>query len=147
MKAINEKTCREWRELGFFYDFDSATSTWRLVGSESGLQRFAALLREYISNPHHHNLSEHKHYGPYMYLEIGTWTAPQVNSHWIAGAISDLGRLADLVDNALASARPGAVIQIGRKYAPSAEADIVLEVREKDFDPASADPACRESSA
>ena len=55
--------------LGFFYDRDDASKEWILVGSRAGLQRFADLLHAYVADPRHETLSEHEHYGPYMYLD------------------------------------------------------------------------------
>ncbi len=141
-EAVNAVTRSEWRELGFFYEFQLETNAWRLVGSKGGLLGFAKLIRRYIESPRNHALSEHEHFGPYMYLKVCTWKEAEINSHSIAGTISDLKRLADLIEQALWGATPGESREIATKYEPSSPCRLILEVREDSFDPATADPGC-----
>jgi hypothetical protein len=141
-EQVNQQTRAEWRELGFYYDFDRTANEWRLVGSPRGLAGFVTLLREYIAEPVNTALSEHSHYGPYMYLEIGTWSHAEITDHWIAGTLSDLQLLSDLAASALAESIPGSIVRLGRQFAPMSTTDLVLEVRDAAFDPATADPAC-----
>jgi hypothetical protein len=75
-------------------------------------------------------------------LEIGTWTERQVNSHWIAGTLDDIGALGAMVETALQTAAPGNVIDIGWQYLPTAEAKLELHVAPDAFDPPTADAAC-----
>ncbi|MBT5018958.1 MAG: hypothetical protein HON04_09435 [Planctomicrobium sp.] len=126
----------EWRKLQFFYDLDENPRVWRLAGSRDGLKHFATLLREYVSNPVNQMISEHEHYGPYMYLKIVTWTEPEIRDDAIVGTLSDLARLADIVDRNLESARAGDAISIAQEYVEDAEYDLVLEVHPEDTDPA-----------
>ena len=141
-EATNEATRREWRELGFFYDRDENTRTWRLIGAVEGLRKFSRLLREYVSKPRNEKISECDHFGPYMYLEIGTWHHAEVTDHWIAGPLDDLTRLAGLVDGFLDTAKPKGEIDLSNEFAPGSPFRLILEVRDDTFDPAVADPNC-----
>ena len=135
--ATNKATRREWRELGFFYE--GKNGEWRLVGSKDGLLKFRDLLLEYVKDPRNATISEHEHYGPYMYLEITTSQKADINEHCIEGTLFDLERLAHLIDTELARATPGALIDVGKKYCSNGI--LRLEVKESGFDPASADNA------
>lgn len=139
---INQMTQREWRELGFFYDRDDDIKEWRLQGSRAGLHKLATALRDYAAHPGHAALSEHEHLGPYYYLEIGTWSSPEITDHWIAGPLQELQELADSVDTYLVAASAGDCICLRALFAPSSSHELVLQVREDDFDPAAADTAC-----
>ena len=75
-----------------------------------------------------------------MYLKVMTWTDAGINVHAIHGTLDDLNRLAGLIDSAIAEARPGDLIHLGHNFVPDAEYDLLLEVRDDDFDPAMADP-------
>jgi len=137
--ATNHATQQEWRELGFFYDLDETAKEWHIVGSLRGLLAFAQLMHDYAANPKHDMPSEHDHYGPYMYLEIGTWSEPTITDHWIAGRLSDLLRLSLLIQQRLAGASIGDRVSFRAAYAPSSPYDLVLEVRDDTFDPARSD--------
>jgi hypothetical protein len=140
--ATNQATQQEWRELGFFYDRDDTAKEWRIVGSVHGLVTFARLIQDYAANPNNDAPSEHDHYGPYMYLEIGTWNEPTISDHWIAGRPSDLRRLSLLIRERLACATVGDRFTFRAVYAPSSPYDLVLDVRDDTFDPARADAHC-----
>ena len=137
---VNEQLRGEWRELGFFYDSDDQTKEWRLVGSRAGLLRFRDRLLGYASNPKNETVSEHEHYWPYGYLEVMTWPQAGMDSHAIRGTLTDLRRLATLIERAAASAQSGSVVRIREEYAVDGDYALVLEFRDDDFDPASADP-------
>jgi hypothetical protein len=141
-ESINEETRREWRELGFFYHRDDPRTTWLIRGSRSGLLAFGHVLREYSNNPRRRQLSEHDHFGPYSYLEIGTWSAPEISEHWIAGTLEDLERLSGLVEERVLKAKAGNRLSLRKAYAPNASYELTLEMCEDDFDPATADVAC-----
>ncbi len=136
MKA---ETRSEWRELGFFYDRDKGSKEWLLVGSRSGLLRFAELLRAYVADSRNEMKSEHEHYGPYMYLEVMTWPDAGMDEHSIHGSLKDLGRLAELVEGQLGGLKVGSTARIREEFASTAEYTLVMELRDDDFDPASAD--------
>src|SRR5437868_6649889 len=100
-EQTNQATRDEWRDLGFYYDFDAAQARWRLVGSQSGLRHFRDILIGYANNPKHQQLSEHTHYGPYFYLTIRTWSEPAITPDGIVGTLADVRRLARLGDEKL----------------------------------------------
>lgn len=139
-EATNRATREEWQDLGFFYDVDDSIKSWRLMGSKSGLAGFASTLRAYCANPRNATLSEHDHYGPYMYLKVMTWRDAGIDRNSVHGTLDDLIRLAELMDTALMHALPGDTIHLGRQYVPDAEYDLLLMIEHDDFDPAIADP-------
>ncbi len=134
-----EQIRSEWRELGFFYDRNESSKTWRLVGSRTGLMRFADLLRAYAADTRNETKSEHEHYGPYMYLEVLTWQEAGMDGHSIHGTPNDLRRLAQLVEKHLAGLTTGKTASIREEFASAAEYTLVMELRDDMFDPASAD--------
>ena len=139
-EEVNQVTREEWRELGFFYDFDEKSPRWIFVGSRSGLLKFRDLLIDYANNPRNEGLSEHEHYGPYMYLELMTWSEADITEHAICGTLSDFKRLAEMVEGKLGHCNAGDGFSIGAEYAEGSDAVIEFEVRDEGFDPASADP-------
>lgn len=140
----NAATKREWRELGFFYDRDDHAKKWRIVGSASGVKKFSSLLRKYVADSRHAQLSEHDHYGPYMYLKVMTWSEPQLDSNAISGRTQDLAQLADTVDAKVAATREGGRFVIGPEYAPTSEYILEVEIKGDDFDPSTADLSCQD---
>lgn len=128
-----------WRELGFFHDQSDESKELRIVGSRAGLCRFADLLRAYVADPRNEMNSEHEHYGPYMSLEVMTWPEAGIDDHSIHGPLSALRHLATLVDRTVGAMQPGASVRIGDEFAPGASYQLVLELRNDDFDPASLD--------
>lgn len=141
-QRLNEATRAEWRNLGFFYDREDTSRTWRIVGSVTGIRKFARKVREYALNPRNETLSEHQHFGPYMYLEIGTALRPEITDHWIAGPLQSLADLATLIDQAAERAQIGDSISLRQAFAPESTYDLVIEVRHEAFDPAREDPHC-----
>jgi hypothetical protein len=139
--ATNEATRQEWRDLGFFYDRDDEAKRWQLKGSRAGLLRFRDVLRSYAADPRNEPKSEHEHYGPYGYLEVMTWPEAGFDDHAIRGSLADIARLATVIENKLAAALPGATIRIREEFAADSPYELVLEVQEDGFDPASADQA------
>ena len=137
--ATNQATRRGWRELGFFYERDDASREWRVTGSRSGLQRLRDLLLDYVADPRNRAESEHEHYGPYQYLEVMTWSEAGFDDHAIRGPLSDLERLARIIEARVTQAAPGSTIRIREDFAASSPYSLVLEVQEDDFDPATAD--------
>jgi len=145
--GTHEATRRGWRHLGFFYDFDEASREWRLTGSRLGLLRLRDLLLAYVADPRNRADSEHAHYGPYQYLEVMTWSEAAFDSHAIRGTLSDLERLAGIIESRVNQAAPGATIRIQEDFAARSLYSLVLVVREDDFDPATADSALPNSDA
>ena len=138
--ATNRAIRREWRELGFFYDRDDQAKVWKLTGSRAGLLRFRDILLSYAANARNATRSEHEHYGPYSYLEIMTWPEAGFDAHAIRGPVSDLARLATLIEAKLETARPGSTVRIQEEFATDSPYALVLDLREDEFDPAAADP-------
>lgn len=143
-RETNAMTKQEWRQLGFFYERDEQAKKWKVVGSASGVKRLSQLLREYVADPKHAQLSEHDHYGPYMYLKVMTWTEPRLDSHSISGRIQDLAQLADLVEAKVAATPEGSRFTVGQEYAPGCEFVLEFEIRGEGFDPSTADPYCQD---
>ncbi len=133
-----DRAAEEWRRLGFYCDPPDGTA-WRFIGSRLGLMRFAGLLRDYAQDDANADLSEHDHFGPYGWLEIMTWDRPLVDDHAIAGRAIDLQELADIVEEHLLHATPGTRFVIDTEYSEESTRILLFEVKEDDFDPASAD--------
>ena len=135
----NEATRRAWRELGFFCGRNAAAKEWRIVGSVKGLRKFAAEIRSYASNPAHDRLSEYTHFGPAMNLEVGTSHQTEITEQWIGGPLVDLLRLATLIEQSAQNNVVGKRIALRANFSPMAPYELVLDVRDDAFDPASAD--------
>ena len=125
----------DWRELGFYCNHDTAGRRYQLVGSCSGLMRFAELLRKYVSDPRNEMQSEHEHYGPYG-LEVMTWPTAGMDDHSIHGPLPKLAELAEIVERKLATAKPGDSILIREEFCAEGDFSLLLDVREAGFDPA-----------
>jgi hypothetical protein len=138
--GINELIRQDWRELGFFCDRDDEARAWKLTGSREGLLRFRDLLFAYVAYPGNAAKSEHEHYGPYMSIEVMTWPEAGFDDHAIRGPLTDLARLARLIEAKLAAARSGSSVRIQDEFAADSPYAIVLDVRDDEFDPATADP-------
>jgi hypothetical protein len=86
---VRAQTIAEWNDLGFWYDV-TPESGWVIRGSRAGLEKFAALLDRYAADPRNTLLSEHDHFGPYMYLKVVTWSFPEINRDGIYGTLQTL---------------------------------------------------------
>ena len=139
-EQTNQLTRDEWRDLGFYYDFDESLARWRLVGSRSGLLHFRDLLNAYANDPRRHQLSEHEHYGPYFYLSIRTWNEPAIAPDGIMGTLADIRRFAQLLEKKLQHTSIGSTFIIDTEYASNNSAILQCELQADGFDPASADP-------
>ncbi len=135
----NENIKRGWRELGFFCELDDEKKLWTVTGSRAGLLHFPDLLRGYIIDPANAADGHQQHYGPYGSLDIMTWPEPGMDSNAIRGSLTDLDRLANLVETQLAVAEPGTPIRIREEYSPESRYTLLLDVRADGFDPSSAD--------
>jgi len=140
--APKEATLRAWRGLGFFCGRDDAAKEWRIVGSVKGLRKFAAEIRSYASNPVNDRLSEYTHFGPAMNLELGTSHQPEITEQWIGGPLMDLLRLATFIERSVQDNVVGKCIALRANFSPMAPYELILDVRDDAFDPASADPTC-----
>jgi hypothetical protein len=129
----------QWRKLGFFCELDDQKKVWTLTGSRAGLLYFPDLLLGYVADPRNTADGAREHYGPYGSLEIMTWPDAGFDSRAIRGSLTDLARLAELIEAKLASAQPGSPIRIREEFAPDSPYTLLLDVRADGFDPASAD--------
>jgi hypothetical protein len=130
---------QKWRELGFFCELDDQKKTWTLTGSRSGLLFFPDVLLGYVNDPENATDGNQKHYGPYGSLDIMTWPEAGFGANAIRGSLTELTRLAELVEAKLASAQPGEAIRIHDEYTADSPYTLVLDVRADGFDPSSAD--------
>lgn len=138
--AITEDQIKQkWRELGFFCELDDQQKTWTLTGSRAGLLFFPDLLLGYVNDPENATDGNQKHYGPYGSLDIMTYPEAGFGANAIRGSLMDLGHLAELVEQKLASAQAGELIQIREEFAADSRYTLVLDVRADGFDPSSAD--------
>jgi hypothetical protein len=138
----NEATRRAWRELGFFCGRDDSVKEWRIVGSVKGLRKFAAEIRKYASNLANDRLSEYTQFGPAMNLEVGTSHQTEITEQWIGGPLMELLRLATLIEQSAQANVIGKRIALRSNFSPMAPYELILDVRDDEFDPASADPTC-----
>ena len=139
----SESTRRAWRELGFFCGKNDAAKEWRIVGSVAGLRKFAAEIRAYGANPANDRLSEYAQFGPAMNLEIGTSHQPEITEQWIGGPVTDLLRLATFIERSVQANVVGKSVALRSNFSPMAPYELILDVRDDAFDPASADPTCQ----
>lgn len=138
-EAAKEAKRRAWRELGFFCGRDRAAKEWRIVGSVTGLRKFAAEIRKYASTPANDRLSEYMYFGPAMNLEIGTSHQPEITEQWIGGPLVDLLRLATLIEQSAQHNVVGKHIALRANFSPMAPYELILDVRDDAFDPGLAD--------
>ena len=141
-EAAKESTRRAWRELGFFCGRDVGAKEWRIVGSVKGLRKFAGAIRSYASNPANDRLSEYMHVGPAMNLEVGTSHQTEITEQWIGGPLVDLLRLATFIERSVQDNVVGKRIALRANFSPMAPYELVLDVRDEAFDPASVDQTC-----
>lgn len=139
----NESTRKAWRELGFYCGKNDAAKEWRIVGSVAGLRKFAAEIRAYASNPANDRLSEYTQFGPAMNLEIGTSHQTEITEQWIGGPVVDLLRLATFIERSAQVNVVGKSVALRSNFSPMAPYELILDVRDDAFDPASADPTCQ----
>jgi hypothetical protein len=137
---FDQQTRTEWRELGFYYDFDERpfARQWRFFGSRAGLLNWALLLEKYAQHSAHAGLSEHKHYGPYWYLKVMTWNQAQITEQFWAGTLGDIARLATQLRIAFQSHQPGQTFLL-TGYGESNTVGVRFFVMADDFDPATLD--------
>ena len=136
---MNEQTKDEWRELGFFYHYEESNSCWNFVGSRQGLLKFCNILINYAADERNAPLSEHEHYGPYLYLKLITWNKAEITAHAIFGTLGDFEKLSKLIKQKLENAIIGDNFVIDEEYSQNNEAKLLFEIKEDDFDAAKSD--------
>ncbi len=139
---IDKKLLDEWRELGFYYDFDERLSVnqWRFYGSKSGVQNFVKLLDDYISRASNDKVFEHDHYGPYMNLKIITLDDQAIiTENAIGGSITDLKSLRNIIADKLSKIEPGQTFSIDKDYGEDNTVTAKFFIMADNFDPVSMD--------
>jgi hypothetical protein len=139
---IDQMMINEWRELGFYYDFDERLSVnqWRFYGSKKGLENFVKLLDEYTSDQTNNKLFEHEHYGPYSCLKIITLEEESViNDNAIGGTFEELKKLRNIIADKISKTRPGQTFNIDKDFGTDNKATAKFFVMAEDFDPVSMD--------
>ena len=69
---------------------------------------------------------------------------PEINDHWIAGPLQNLSLFASVINRAVDHAQVGDCLSLRRDFAPNSSYDLVLEMRDNLFDPATEDAQCWE---
>jgi hypothetical protein len=103
------------------------------------LRKFASEIRKYASNPAHDRLSEYTQFGPAMNLEVGTSHQTEITEQWIGGPLVELLRLATLIERSVQDNVVGKRIALRANFSPMAPYELILDVCDEAFDPASAD--------
>lgn len=106
-KVIEAATRDEWRELGFYFDYEESSKTHNIHGDRTGLSKFSKLLLDYTSNPSNAEPSEHDHIGPYMSLDIRTGKALKIRENCIEGTLDDLRMLSRFLEDQLSHSDSG----------------------------------------
>lgn len=130
----------DWRELGFYYEYNNDEKCWILQGSRSGLMGFCDMLIEYSINPRNNKLGEHEHFGPYRYLEVLTSDKPEINEHAICGTLNDILRLAGILRGRLNSSADGDSFVVDSEYSESNHSVLRLEILGEGVNPSTLDP-------
>lgn len=133
----------EWRKLGFFYDRDDDTKTWKIVGDRKGIERFIQEVTRFTSDPRNERPSEHEHLGPYLYLKLMSWPENRIDEQGIAGPLSELQRMAFTIREGLLRAADAQKIFLRQSFAPNSEYELCIELRPGAFDAAGEDAGCR----
>ena len=139
---IEKMLIDEWRELGFYYDFDERldVNQWRFYGSKSGLHNFVKLLDDYISKASNDKEFEHEHYGPYSYLKIITLdNQATITENAIGGTIADLKTLGNIIAGKINNSEIGQTFNIDKEYGDGNTVTTKFFVMADSFDPVSMD--------
>ena len=134
---LDLQTIGEWRKLGYYYEYEKDLKQWRFYGSKQGLKSLIKDINVYIDNPANNTISEHIHLGPHNYLKIMTWHNAIISEKYIAGTLSELKMLRELVEDNLMHSRIGETFIIGRDYSSNTTVTMLFIVMAKGFDPAS----------
>jgi hypothetical protein len=77
-----------------------------------------------------------------MNLEVGTWHQTEITEQWIGGPLTEFLRLATLIERSAQDNVVGKRIALRASFSPMSPYDLILDVRDEAFDPASADSTC-----
>ena len=139
---IEKMLIAEWRDLGFYYDFDERldVNQWRFYGSKRGLYNFVKLLDDYVSKASNNKEFEHEHYGPYSYLKIITLdNQATITENTIGGTIADLRTLGNIIAGKLNNSQPGQTFNIDKEYGDDNTVTTKFFVMDDSSDPVSMD--------
>lgn len=138
---LNKHILQEWRQLGFYYDFDkrAEVNQWRFYGSKQGLRQFSRLIQKYIDDNVNEEKSEHEHYGPYAYLKIITTEKPMITENYIGGTLDDLKKLSLLINQLTDGNDIGTTFNIDKEYAKGNTATTRFFIMADNFDPSCLD--------
>lgn len=135
---LRAQTIAEWNDLGFWYD-RTPESGWVIRGAQAGLEKLAALLDRYATDPRNAKLSEHDHFGPYMYLKVVTWSSSEINQDGIYGTLKDIVRLAALVRECVGSCNPGDSFALAQAFSTASSTEFTLVCEPDSFSPGAYD--------
>lgn len=93
----DQQAIHEWRELGFYYDYNGYNKVWLIVASPEGLLNLIKILNDYSEQNAYAGVSEHLHIGPSSYLKLVTWNKAQIVKDGIYGQQNDFARLAEII--------------------------------------------------
>ena len=141
MSDIVEMLKKEWRKLGFYYDFDEriTVNQWRFYGSKKGLLNLVSELRDIVSDSELDSISADWHYGPYSDLKIIILDKPSITSKYFSGRFKDLEKLIDLLNKKIEASEPGDTFSIDKEYGVDNTVTVKFFVMIDDFDPVSMD--------
>ena len=139
-QKVNELTREEWRELGFYYEYNNDEKCWILQGSRLGLLGFCDMLIAYSTKPRNNKLGEHEHFGPYWYLKVLTSDKPEINEHAICGSLTDIARLSEILRHKLNSAAEGDSFIVDSEYSEFNQSKMRFDILFEGVDPATLDP-------
>ena len=129
------QTIDDWRQLGYYYEYDKDFKQWRLYGSKDGLRSFVNQIDYYVNDPANTGISEHMHLGPYNYLKILTWHNAVISEKYIGGTLSELKMLKVLIDEKLTRYQAGEIFKIGSDYSPDSSVSMLFIIMADNFDP------------
>ena len=120
-----------WRNLGFYFAFDSRRMLWSIRGSADGIRAFARLLRERAPA----SAGEHVAIGPHRDLLLIHATPRRIDADGIHGTPDDLALLAELIERKLARAEEGDTFVVDKQYGAWNRAPLEFEVSAAGFVP------------
>lgn len=136
---FNELNMKEWRDLGFYYEYDDEKHQWDFYGDKRGLMTLTTIIDEYMSFEENKELSEHIHLGPYQYLKVVTWKEPEINEQGLFGTFLDLNRFVNNFRDKVQLTSANDQFVVGEDYSNKSISRIVVHVMPDGFDPSSMD--------
>jgi hypothetical protein len=133
----DQKTIKEWNELGFYYEYNDSFEQWRIFSSISGVQKFCEILKAYAKNLKKEPISEHSHVGPYNYLKIMTWHEPIITKQYIGGSLKDLMALTNIIAEKLNLTKVGEIMIIYKEYSQQSTSPLIFIIMSENFKPSS----------